>query len=398
MKYKAFISYSHKADRDFARSLQISIEKLAKPWYKPRVFNIFRDETNLSVSPHLWGTIQQALTDSEFFILLASIESANSKWVTKEIEFWLRNKSLETLIIVLTDGTIKWDDKVNDFDWEETNALPNTLKSIFPGEPHYVKCKFRGKGLDLNLDNEPFTESIMPIAAKLHDKNIDDLFGEIAEQHKKMIRIRNRVIYALSILVIISVGAAWMAYIQKNRALFEARRATSNMFTARSSHELDNNPTRSLRLGEIAYNIDEGNPFAYSALLRAYYEADAFFSVITKSEEILSASLSPDGKRFVTAEGIGEEGGLAKIYDLKGKELRVLDHHGKVLSLAFSSDGKYLITAGQDGTAKIWSINGNDNRKPVVLKGHNLDVTSAVFSPDDKFIVTTCLDQQGQPF
>ena len=39
--------------------LTIRLEKFAKPWYKIRNLNIFRDESSLTTSPHLWPNIQK---------------------------------------------------------------------------------------------------------------------------------------------------------------------------------------------------------------------------------------------------------------------------------------------------------------------------------------------------
>ena len=109
--YNAFISYSHAADGKMAPALQEGLEKFAKPWFKIRSLNIFRDEASLSASPHLWANIQKALDESEFLIYMASPVSASSIWVGREIEYWVTNKSIDKLLIVLTDGEIPWDNK-----------------------------------------------------------------------------------------------------------------------------------------------------------------------------------------------------------------------------------------------------------------------------------------------
>jgi hypothetical protein len=101
VKYKAFISYSHADDWNLTPAIQKGLQSLAKPWYKMKAFNIFRDETDLSTSPYLWGTIEDALKESEYMILMASQKSAKSKWVKKEIEFWLKHRSIDTILIVL---------------------------------------------------------------------------------------------------------------------------------------------------------------------------------------------------------------------------------------------------------------------------------------------------------
>jgi hypothetical protein len=47
-----------------------------KPWYRRRALRVFRDDTGLAVTPHLWGTIEQALGQSRFLIVLTSPEAA----------------------------------------------------------------------------------------------------------------------------------------------------------------------------------------------------------------------------------------------------------------------------------------------------------------------------------
>ena len=83
MLYKAFISYSHAADGKLAPSLQRALHRIAKPWYRLRTMRVFRDQTNLATSPGLWTVIEQALSQSEFFIFLASPTAAQSPWVQK---------------------------------------------------------------------------------------------------------------------------------------------------------------------------------------------------------------------------------------------------------------------------------------------------------------------------
>src|SRR5436189_4805462 len=107
--YNAFISYSHAADDKFASALQNALQKFAKPWYKKRNLEIFRDESNLSASPMLWNNITKALDAAEFLILLASPASEKSKWVNKEVEYWLQHKSIDTILFALTGGSMHWD-------------------------------------------------------------------------------------------------------------------------------------------------------------------------------------------------------------------------------------------------------------------------------------------------
>src|SRR5262245_28370624 len=90
--YDAFISYSHAKDKPVAAALQSVIQRLGKPWYRRRALRVFRDDTSLSATPHLWPAIEQALAQSRYLILLASPEAAGSQWVGKEVAYWLAHK------------------------------------------------------------------------------------------------------------------------------------------------------------------------------------------------------------------------------------------------------------------------------------------------------------------
>jgi hypothetical protein len=46
---------------------------------------VFRDDSSLSASAHLWPSIEQALSQSHFLILLASPEAATSRWMGPEV-------------------------------------------------------------------------------------------------------------------------------------------------------------------------------------------------------------------------------------------------------------------------------------------------------------------------
>ncbi len=106
MQYNGFISYSHAADGNLAPAVQSALHRFARPWYRLRSVWIFRDKTGLAVTPSLWETIQKALADSEYFLLMASPEAATSPWVQKEVDWWLANRSASNILILLTDGEI----------------------------------------------------------------------------------------------------------------------------------------------------------------------------------------------------------------------------------------------------------------------------------------------------
>jgi hypothetical protein len=133
--YDASISYSHAKDKPTATALQGVVQKLGKPWYRRRALRVFRDDTSLSATPHLWPSIEQALAQSRFLILLASPEAAASRWVGQEIAYWLDHNSADTVLIALTDSELDWDEATGDFRWSAATPLPTARKKRFASEP-----------------------------------------------------------------------------------------------------------------------------------------------------------------------------------------------------------------------------------------------------------------------
>ena len=156
MKFDAFISYSHAADGALAPALQTGLHRLAKPWYVSRALRVFRDETNLAAEPGLWPSIEAALSQSRFLILMASPEAARSQWVAKELDWWLARRHAAQLLIVQSAGELHWNDAAGGFDWSRTNALPGEVAGRFADGPKYVDLRWAHWVTRLTLDHPAF--------------------------------------------------------------------------------------------------------------------------------------------------------------------------------------------------------------------------------------------------
>jgi TIR domain-containing protein/WD40 domain-containing protein len=212
MTYKAFVSYSHAADNQLAPMLQSALQKFAKPFYKLRAIDIFRDKTSLHLTPELWPEIQKAIRQSEFFILMASPESAKSDWVQREVVEWLTLKqdTPANLLLVLTDGSLEWDNDANDFDWQRTDALPQNLRGKFKSEPFFSDLRWVKTTQDLSLRHPQFLDEIGTLGATLHGRPKDTMIGEDVKQHRIL---KATAFVTLVILLVLAVGASAAAYV-----------------------------------------------------------------------------------------------------------------------------------------------------------------------------------------
>jgi hypothetical protein len=236
-KYKAFISYSHKADHALSKAIQQALHNFARPYFARRAIHVFRDQTDLSAGHSLPDLIKKSLADSEYLILLASPKAADSEWVKREINEWLRihNEFTDKILIVWTDGELHWDSRLGDFNWSITDALPQTLdwaqNNMTPrslrgrfNEPFYQDFRaFREKSEEeLSLRDPQFLDAIATIAATLHGMTKSDMVSADVEQHKRYKRMRASVFAALVALALLTTVAA--VYANNRRGIAEQRR------------------------------------------------------------------------------------------------------------------------------------------------------------------------------
>ncbi len=224
--YDAFISYSHAKDKPVAAALQSVIQRLGKPWYKRRALRVFRDDTSLSATPQLWPSIEQALSQSRYLLLLSSPEAAASPWVGKEVEYWLANKSTDTLFIGVTNGTLDWDQTTGDFVWTKDAPLPEALKGRFPAEPKWVDLSAYRDGADPR--NVRFIEAGADFAAAIHGMPKEDLLSQEVRQQRRALSLA---VSAAALLLLLAIGAVTAGIIARTQQL----RAQKNFAAAKDT-------------------------------------------------------------------------------------------------------------------------------------------------------------------
>ncbi len=234
--YDAFISYSHAKDKPIAAALQSVIQRLGKAWHQRRAARVFRDDTSLSATPHLWPSIERALSGSSHLILLASPEAASSPWIGKEVEYWLEHKSFDTLFIGLTAGELAWDDKKGDFEWSAATPLPKALRGRFASEPKWVDLKTCRDGADPH--EAKFIDLGADFAAAIRGIPKEDLMSEELRQER---RTRRLAVGVAASLLVLAGAAAWQwseADAERTHAEAEALRAEQQSKLAQDNEQL----------------------------------------------------------------------------------------------------------------------------------------------------------------
>lgn len=381
--YKAFISYSHTADSHLAESLQEALQLLAKPWYRKRAFPIFRDQTDLSVSPHLWASIEEALDRSDYFILLASPQAACSMWIDKEITYWLKHKGIDSLILVLTDGQLVWDEERGAFDPELSNALPSVLLDRHAGVPLYVDLSsFKGPE-QISISNSAFAEAIHPLAAELHDKSVQELFGEIEKNHRRALLLRNAAIASLAALLAIAVVAGLNFLEQKKiaesrllaiRAEDAAEDGEHHLSLLLARASMDRHPTLD---GDRALRTAMG--MVPEPLGRVSHSVDRPYTVDT-------ISFSPSGKYWVTASGATvTSGGHTKVWHTDDMKPLAIDVGAP--GPAYFSPVEDLLVVGSDShEMRLIEIPSGKIRRSVTFDRRVVVVLA--ISPNGRYCVT----------
>lgn len=343
MMYHAFMSYSHAADGKLAPRVQSALHRLAKPFFSLRALHVFRDQTSLSATPGLWSSIARALDQSSYFILMASPEAAASPWVQLEITHWLtkspafrEGKASEHFLIVLTDGEIQWDASAGDFDWHQTNALPQLLRGRFAEEPLYVDLRDARSDEDLSLQNPDFRARIADLAAPLHQRSKEELVGDDVRILRRNRRLGWTVGTAFGLLALAASVTAYVAMVQRD----EAR---SREFAARAIANLEIDPERSLHHAIAAVEVMPTSE-AVSALRESLLRSSLRAVLDAGSGKIIAAGFSPDGGHVVTTERTKDglyrvrlresasgtprcvfEGQSGGSFDLDGREFRTDD-------------------------------------------------------------------------
>lgn len=398
MKYIAFISYSHSEDNKFSSLLQYSLETFAKKWFQVRRVKIFRDVSNLSVSPHLWKDIENALNNSDFFIYLASPEASKSKWVSKEVDWWLKNKNKNKLLILLTDGNIYWDDRNKDFDRKTTSSLPNSLYNIYEYEPLFVDFTWVKKtNIDKIQNDLLYKNNLATISSKLLNESKDELIGYNAEQQKK--RVVFLQITGIILFFLLANTSVFLYLFLEKKNIAEAQLVKINNQKEKITEKLveakHNLGIVFKNKADISYKNKEFNSayfYSLSALSNLKKNSDEKYLILSQlikiktipiirnlggldSDTVWGVDFSPDGQKLVS----GSSNNDINIWDIKtGKKILAIKNKTNgikgVEAVSFNNNGNFIAAGFNDGSVKVFDTTTD----PISIKFEFKEQTSMI--------------------
>lgn len=212
LKYDAFISYRHcELDQFVAINLHKklesfkapkSVQKLVKSG-KTRIERVFRDEDELPLSDNLSEPIDQALSNSEFLIVICTPRLSQSKWCLREIETFIKKHDRKHVLLVLAEG-------------EPEESFPEILtyeevqEKDKDGNVKVVRKKMEPLAADVRgLDKKEMLKAmdiaVIKLAAAIFGLNYDDLRRRHHEQKiKKLTTVWGTISVVILMFAIVS--------------------------------------------------------------------------------------------------------------------------------------------------------------------------------------------------
>lgn len=318
-KYIAFISYRNvPLDSAAAKMLHRRIERYIIPKVLrkngKRFGAVFRDKEEMSASHNLRQDLKDALDNSEFLILVCSPDTAKSKWVKEEIEYFLQHHDSDKVFTVLTGG-------------EAEDVVPKILQ--------YSKDAATGK-----------TEKIIPLAVdargetpkevrKKLERDITRLYsGMLGCSHSALLNYKwVRRISIFSAVLLVLVGFM--------------------LVLIRQNHEIDKK-NRELEQQKAEIQLRESELLTQNA-----YDALSAGDRITAIENALAALPTSEGERpyyamaektLIEAIGYWEDGQGEMIRTHRTLRLNEDSFDFELYDFCVSSDGTRVTCTDRSGT------------------------------------------------
>jgi hypothetical protein len=367
--YNAFISYKHAdLDNKVAAAIVKGLEhyhipgKIRKQTGVKKIDRIFRDKDELPITNDLNDTIEEALKNSDYLIVICSTNTKKSTWVEKEIETFLKNHTMGQVLTVLADG-------------EPYDVIPKVLltakKTVTDenGETHIVEVPLEPLSCDFRM---PFKKARAEELPRLAAALIGCSYDELMNRHRQYKMRRLTAIFAGAMALMLGF-AGYMFYsntlIHKN--YIESLRSKSKYLANESLKQLDKeNRIEAMQLALEALPKDENDetpvtPEAQKAITHSSFAYESLHGAnvcsawnYDMSNEVLSFKVSDDGTKLA-AEDAGDN---VTVWDTQSHKIILDEVIESNTGFFFFDNDTLLVTSWNDLEAydlkngeRLWS-------------------------------------------
>ncbi|MEQ1619379.1 MAG: TIR domain-containing protein [Terricaulis sp.] len=379
-RYRAFISYSQQ-DKSVAKRLHQALQR----WRAPKGIDatplgpdrklgrFFRDEEEMGSAESLGAALEGAIDDSEHLIVVATPNSAQSRWVGAEIRRFKRRPGAKVFAVIARGSPGSGDQGTECFH-------PALREKIGPdGNP----TGEADEPLAPNLKSESFSKIVARLASGFLGVSFDTLWEH--EKRRNAARRWRAIGGAASVLVAVIAIAAFGirtrldAAAQSSRVFADLARSYADRedFEAAARHAIAG---VTAGLGLPAFGFE---PSMAEAQLRRAAAQMRIRKVLRGHAAFITALAFSDDARLV-ASGSGDRS--VRVWSMTtGEQVGILRLSGEVSSIAFISKLQlWAIAAHDSGGVRIWDATKRAIVETLATSTNGIQVVST--SPDESLL------------